>query len=113
MPIARLVDSNTIVIADRAAAALLDDDGRTVKLDVACSIGFAAPFPTPVVLMLSPRSGDAQHVIVEQFVVEPFNAWHEYIDAHGNRCHRLTMPVGRTRWRCAPPSTRPTRSTST
>ena len=67
-----------------------------MKLDVACSIGFAAPFPTPVVLMLSPRSGDAQHVIVEQFVVEPFNAWHEYIDARGNRCHRLTMPVGRT-----------------
>ena len=67
-----------------------------MKLDVACSIGFAAPLPTPVVLMLSPRSGDAQHVIVEQFVVEPFNPWHEYIDAHGNRCHRLTMPVGRT-----------------
>jgi transglutaminase-like putative cysteine protease len=67
-----------------------------MKLDVASSIGFEAPWPIPVVLILSPRSGDAQHVISEQLLVDPFVPWHEYVDGHGNRCHRLTVPTGRT-----------------
>lgn len=67
-----------------------------MKLDVACSIGFSAPWPTPVVLILSPRSGEGQLVLHQEFVVEPFVPMREYVDSHGNLCHRLTMPTGRT-----------------
>jgi transglutaminase-like putative cysteine protease len=65
-----------------------------VRLDVGCSIGFRAPWPTPAVLMLSPQTGEAQTVVAEQFTVDPPVEHHQFVDTYGNLCQRLVMPAG-------------------
>jgi transglutaminase-like putative cysteine protease len=68
-----------------------------VRLDVGCRIGVSALWPTPVVLMLSPQSGEGQTVVAEQFVIDPPSELREYVDRHGNRCQRLVLPAGSSR----------------
>lgn len=68
-----------------------------MRLDVECTIGFDALWPTPVVLQLSPRTGDGQQVVRERLDVFPAVDLRSYADGHGNLCHRLTVPTGRFR----------------
>ena len=84
-----------------------------VKLEVGCRIGFRAVWPSPVVLILSPQSGEGQDVISEELTIEPSARVREFVDSFGNLCHRLVMPVGETVVRCTRWSTRPITSTST
>jgi transglutaminase-like putative cysteine protease len=65
-----------------------------MKLAVGCHLTFDATEPTPLILMLKPRSGDSQWVFSETYLLEPFVPAREYTDIHGNLCQRLIAPVG-------------------
>ncbi len=65
-----------------------------MKLEVGCHLKFDALEPTPLVLMLKPRSGDSQWILREAYSLAPFVPAREYTDAYGNLCQRLTTPVG-------------------
>lgn len=67
-----------------------------MKLEVGCQLTFDAQWATPVVLMLSPRSGDGQNVVAEEFFIDPPTEVREYTDSFGNMCQRLVMPEGPT-----------------
>ena len=67
-----------------------------MRLEVASRIGFRAAWPSPVVLILSPQSGDGQNVIAEELTIEPSARVREFVDSYGNLCHRLVMPRGDT-----------------
>jgi transglutaminase-like putative cysteine protease len=65
-----------------------------VKLEVGCQLNFDAVAPTPILLMLRPRSGSEQWVSRETYLLEPFVPATEFTDSHGNLCQRLVTPVG-------------------
>ena len=67
-----------------------------MKLEVASRIRFGASWPSPVVLILSPQSGDGQNVISEELTVEPSARIREFVDSYGNLCHRVVIPKGET-----------------
>jgi len=70
-----------------------------VQLRAGCEIDLSAESPTPLVVMLRPRSGDAQWLISERYDFQPFVKATEYVDSFGNLCQRLTAPAGRFRIR--------------
>jgi transglutaminase-like putative cysteine protease len=65
-----------------------------MKLEVGCHLNFEASAATPLVLMLRPRSGYAQWVSRETYLLEPFVPATEYTDGYGNLCQRLVTPIG-------------------
>jgi transglutaminase-like putative cysteine protease len=65
-----------------------------MKLEVGCQLNFDAVAPTPILLMLRPRSGSEQWVSRETYLLEPFVPATEHTDSHGNLCQRLVTPVG-------------------
>jgi transglutaminase-like putative cysteine protease len=65
-----------------------------VRLEVGCHLGFEAAWASPVVLILSPQSGEGQNVISEQLTIEPTSRVREFVDSSGNLCHRLVMRKG-------------------
>ena len=66
-----------------------------MRLDVGCEITFEAAEPTPLVLILRPRSGQGQWVSQERYSLAPKVAAVEYVDSYGNLCQRLVAPAGR------------------
>jgi transglutaminase-like putative cysteine protease len=77
-----------------SANQLLSIRRKPMKLAVGCHLTFDATEPTPLILMLKPRSGDSQWVFSETYLLEPFIPAREYADIHGNLCQRLIAPVG-------------------
>ncbi len=65
-----------------------------MRLDAGCEILFEASAPTPLILMLRPRSGNGQWVAREEYQLEPSTAVIEYTDSYGNLCQRLLTPDG-------------------
>ncbi len=65
-----------------------------MKLAVGCQLDFEAIAPTPILLMLRPRSGYGQWVSRETYLLEPFVPITEHTDSYGNLCQRLVTPVG-------------------
>ncbi|HEY9906323.1 MAG TPA: transglutaminase family protein [Thermosynechococcaceae cyanobacterium] len=65
-----------------------------MRLKAGCRIAFEAAAPTPVILMLRPRSGMGQWVIQEEYLLEPSVPIVEYTDSYGNLCQRLLTPTG-------------------
>ncbi len=65
-----------------------------MKLEVGCYLNFEAISPTPLILILKPRSGDRQWVLQQTYLLEPFVPVREYTDVYGNLCQRLIAPVG-------------------
>lgn len=65
-----------------------------MQLDAGCQISFEAGAPTPVILMLRPRSGLSQWVFREEYTLDPSVSVVEYIDSYGNVCQRLVTPEG-------------------
>jgi transglutaminase-like putative cysteine protease len=63
-------------------------------LHASCFLEFNIPVPTPFVLMLRPRSGRAQWVASEQYVLSPSVPAVEFTDMFGNLCQRLVAPSG-------------------
>lgn len=65
-----------------------------MRLDAGCDLSFQASAPTPVLLMLRPRSGVGQWVMREEYLLEPSVPVVEYTDGYGNLCQRLVVPAG-------------------
>ena len=66
-----------------------------MRLNAGCQIVFEAAEPTPLILMLRPRSGLGQWVVQEEYLLEPSLPIVEYTDSYGNLCQRLLVPNGR------------------
>lgn len=66
-----------------------------MRLNAGCELTFDVSAPTPMVLMLRPRSGQGQWVAREEYLLEPFVPVTEYTDAYGNLCQRAVAPPGR------------------
>jgi len=64
------------------------------KLRASCSLAFDVEVPTPMVLMLRPRSSAGQWVVREEYSFSPDVIVDEVADAYGNLCQRLVAPVG-------------------
>lgn len=65
-----------------------------MRLNAGCHIAFAANAPTPVILMLRPRSGFGQWVAREEYLITPEIQVVEYTDSYGNLCQKLVVPEG-------------------
>ncbi|MBW4520099.1 MAG: transglutaminase family protein [Scytolyngbya sp. HA4215-MV1] len=65
-----------------------------MQLNVGCHLLFEAIAPSPLILMLRPRSGLGQWVVREEYRFEPTVSGVEYIDSYGNLCQRLITPQG-------------------
>jgi transglutaminase-like putative cysteine protease len=72
-----------------------------MRLNAGCEISFEASAPTPLILMLRPRSGLGQWVVREEYLLEPTVPVIEYTDGYGNLCQRLVTPEGAFRVRTA------------
>ncbi|MEM9882385.1 MAG: transglutaminase family protein [Planctomycetota bacterium] len=66
-----------------------------MKLRTTCRIAMTAHEPTPMVLILRPRSGEGQWVEAERYELRPHVPARQYQDEAGNLCQRLVAPVGR------------------
>lgn len=65
-----------------------------MRLSAGCHLSFSAIAPTPVILMLRPRSGWGQWVVKEEYLLTPSIPVVEYTDSYGNLCQRLVVPEG-------------------
>jgi transglutaminase-like putative cysteine protease len=63
-------------------------------LRTGCTLSFTVGSPTPMILMLRPRSGAQQWVAREAYTLTPSVPVLEFTDAYGNLCQRLTAPPG-------------------
>lgn len=66
----------------------------TMWIKATCNLDFQMQIPTPLVLMLRPRSGAQQWVARESYTLAPYVPAVEYTDIYGNLCQRLVAPVG-------------------
>jgi transglutaminase-like putative cysteine protease len=66
-----------------------------MRLEAGCELTFDVRAPTPMVLMLRPRSGYGQWIAREEYLLEPYAPVTEYTDVHGNLCQRVVAPAGR------------------
>ncbi|MFO8152628.1 transglutaminase domain-containing protein [Thioalkalivibrio sp.] len=64
-------------------------------LRVSCRLEMAFDVPSPMILLLRPRSDSRQWVARDYYAVWPPLPIHEYTDIYGNRCQRLLSPAGR------------------
>ncbi len=65
-----------------------------MKLNAGCHLSFEAIAPSPLILMLRPRSGLGQWVVQEEYRFQPTVPVVEYVDSYGNLCQRLITPPG-------------------
>ncbi|GAB3539741.1 transglutaminase domain-containing protein [Spirosoma fluminis] len=63
-------------------------------LNAGCELQFEAHGPTPLVLMLRPRSGAGQWIVREEYQITPSVNVTEFTDIYGNLCQRLVAPQG-------------------
>ena len=59
-----------------------------------CNLEFQMGDPTPLILMLRPRSGIQQWVAKEAYTLSPSVPVEEYTDIFGNLCQRMVAPAG-------------------
>ncbi|MBD2158880.1 transglutaminase family protein [Leptolyngbya sp. FACHB-16] len=65
-----------------------------MKLDAGCHLTFEAIAPSPLILMVRPRTGVGQLVMQDEILFEPNIPIIEYTDSYGNLCQRLLVPPG-------------------
>jgi transglutaminase-like putative cysteine protease len=65
-----------------------------MRLHAGCQLWFEALEPSPLILMLRPRSGLGQRVVQEDYRFEPNCPSTDYVDTYGNLCQRLLVPQG-------------------
>ncbi|MDB6072922.1 MAG: cysteine protease, partial [Verrucomicrobiaceae bacterium] len=63
-------------------------------LDAACQLDYQTTEEVPAIFMLRPRSGWAQWVMGEEFIIQPQVPVVEFADLYGNLCQRIVMPGG-------------------
>ncbi len=65
-----------------------------MQLNAGCELSFFAQMPTPLILMLRPRSGAGQWIIREEYQITPPVNVTEFTDMYGNLCQRVVAPEG-------------------
>ena len=65
-----------------------------MQLNAGCELLFEAQGPTPLVLMLRPRSGAGQWIMREEYQITPAVYVTEFSDMYGNLCQRVVAPQG-------------------
>ncbi|AKD57964.1 transglutaminase domain-containing protein [Spirosoma radiotolerans] len=65
-----------------------------MQLNAGCELSFFAETPTPLILMLRPRSGAGQWIIREEYQITPAVNVTEFTDMYGNLCQRVVAPEG-------------------
>lgn len=66
-------------------------------LQVGCRLEMRFSVPSPMTLLLRPRSGTRQWVSRDSYLVDPPLPITEYTDLYGNLCQRLLAPAGQFR----------------
>lgn len=66
-----------------------------MRLEAGCQLTYDVPAPTPMILMLRPRSGHVQWVAREEYEFTPAIFAVEYTDSYGNLCQRIVAPAGK------------------
>ena len=69
----------------------------TRRMRVGCEFIHDAEVATPAVFQVTPLGVDGVSVTRERWRIEPRSPLREYRDVYSNRCHRLTLPAGRSR----------------
>jgi transglutaminase-like putative cysteine protease len=70
-------------------------------LDATCHISYTSTAPIPAIMMLRPRSGPAQWITREEYVLTPHAPVVEYTDKFGNLCQRVLIPAGNFEVQCS------------
>lgn len=65
-----------------------------MQLNAGCKLQFNVEDPTPLILMLRPRSGAGQWIIREEYQITPAVNVTEFTDMYGNLCQRVVAPTG-------------------
>ncbi|RYF63257.1 MAG: transglutaminase family protein [Cytophagaceae bacterium] len=65
-----------------------------MQLNAGCELSFFAEAPTPLILMLRPRSGAGQWIMREEYQITPAVNITEFTDMYGNLCQRVVAPEG-------------------
>ncbi len=65
-----------------------------MRIKAGCDMILESEAPSSLVAMLRPRSGLAQWVENESYLLEPRPEVTEYVDSYGNLCQRLVAPRG-------------------
>ena len=76
---------------DEPSASPLD-----ISLRVGCLLVYDASAPVTLLLNFRPGSGPWHDLQEERLELGPTLFSDEYLDSHGNRVHRLHLPVGRS-----------------
>ncbi|MDP1587141.1 MAG: transglutaminase family protein, partial [Prosthecobacter sp.] len=63
-------------------------------LDASCQLDYHITEDVPAIFMLRPRSGWAQWIMREDFLLQPQVPVVEFTDLYGNLCQRIVMPAG-------------------
>lgn len=57
---------------------------------------YEAREPTPILLLIQPRSTERQRIVAEEFTIDPQPNVKRWEDCHGNISDRFILPAGRT-----------------
>jgi transglutaminase-like putative cysteine protease len=66
----------------------------TRQLQVGCEFRYAAEIETATVFQVRPSDASEAMVLEQGWETIPAVKWHDYVDLYGNKCQRLTLPVG-------------------
>lgn len=65
-----------------------------MQLQAGCQLNYEAIAPSPLILMLQPRSDLGQQVVGSTYELTPQLPVVDYVDTYGNLCQRLVAPQG-------------------
>ena len=65
-----------------------------MQVRVGCEFEYESDFPVPMLMLVRARPDNGRRVVYESRWVHPDVPLHEYVDAFGNFCWRLTAPGG-------------------
>ncbi len=66
-----------------------------MQLNAGCELLFETTEPSPLILMLQPQGGAAQHILQTDLNLVPQVPVVDYVDSFGNLCQRLVAPLGK------------------
>jgi len=72
----------------------ISERAQDLTLRVGCEFVYEAAFDTATIFVVRPVAHGAHQMLSEVWESAPAAAWHDYVDAFGNVCRRLTMPAG-------------------
>jgi len=72
----------------------LSERTQALTLRVGCDFVYEVAFETAAIFVVRPVAHGEHQMISETWASQPAAPWHDYVDAFGNVCRRLTMPAG-------------------